>query len=47
MISTVIASRRAMEEIFRNIREQHGPTASHIALVIPHPANLRINLGRA
>jgi 3-oxoacyl-[acyl-carrier-protein] synthase-3 len=33
---------RAMAEISRNILEQHGLAASHIALVIPHQANLRI-----
>jgi len=33
---------RGMEESSRNILEQHGVLASHIALVIPHQANLRI-----
>jgi 3-oxoacyl-[acyl-carrier-protein] synthase-3 len=33
---------RGMEESSRNILEQHGVSASQIALVIPHQANLRI-----
>jgi 3-oxoacyl-[acyl-carrier-protein] synthase-3 len=36
------AAVRAMEEISRSILEQHGLDGSHIALVIPHQANLRI-----
>ncbi len=36
------AAVRAMEDISRSILEQHGLNGSHIALVIPHQANLRI-----
>jgi 3-oxoacyl-[acyl-carrier-protein] synthase-3 len=36
------AAVRAMEDISRSILEQHGLDGSHIALVIPHQANLRI-----
>jgi 3-oxoacyl-[acyl-carrier-protein] synthase-3 len=36
------AAVRSMEEISRSILEQHGLDGSHIALVIPHQANLRI-----
>jgi 3-oxoacyl-[acyl-carrier-protein] synthase-3 len=36
------AAVRAMEEISRSILEQHGLDGSHIALVVPHQANLRI-----
>ena len=33
---------RAMEDIAREILEQHQISADHIACVIPHQANLRI-----